>query len=109
LACKAPGDSLDLSSFERTALWPDWSVIDAQIVQFGLERVEAPGGAVFRSAGDMEMTLPEPVCTSKPGCHLRRSIVDKFVVDALQPGTQRRDRTVPDLRVDLGPRDILQL
>jgi hypothetical protein len=42
LAWKAAGDALDLSSFEWTALWPDWSVIDAQIAQFGLERVEAP-------------------------------------------------------------------
>jgi hypothetical protein len=42
LACKAVGDALDTSSFEWTALSPDWSVIDAQIVQFGLDRVEAP-------------------------------------------------------------------
>ena len=41
LACKAAGDSLDMSSFEWTALWPDWFVTDAQIAQFGLERVEA--------------------------------------------------------------------
>jgi hypothetical protein len=30
-----------MSSFEWTALWPDWFVTDAQIAQFGLERVEA--------------------------------------------------------------------
>ena len=35
LACKAAGDALDMSSFEWTALWPDWSVIDAQIAQLG--------------------------------------------------------------------------
>ncbi len=42
LACKAARDSLDMSSFEWTALWPDWSVIDAQIAQFGLGRLETP-------------------------------------------------------------------
>ena len=41
LACKVAGDALDMSSFEWTALWPDWFVTDAQIAQFGLERVEA--------------------------------------------------------------------
>jgi hypothetical protein len=47
VACKAAGDALDMSSFEWTGLWPDWSVIDAQIGQFGLERVEAPSIVPF--------------------------------------------------------------
>ena len=38
LACRAAGDSLDLSSFDRTAVCPDWSVIDSQIARFRLER-----------------------------------------------------------------------
>ena len=42
IACRAAGDSLDLSSFDRTAVCPDWSVIDAQIACFRLERVNAP-------------------------------------------------------------------
>src|ERR1700756_2656740 len=42
LACRAAGDSLDLSSFVRTAVCPDWSVIDSQIARFRLERVQAP-------------------------------------------------------------------
>src|SRR5262245_9886812 len=42
LACRAAGDSLDLSSFDRTAVCPEWSVIDAQIARFRLARVNAP-------------------------------------------------------------------
>jgi hypothetical protein len=42
MACKAAGDLLDLSSFDRTAVCPDWSVIDAQIARFRLERVDVP-------------------------------------------------------------------
>jgi hypothetical protein len=42
MACRATGDSLDLSSFDRTAVCPDWSAIDAQIARLRLERVKAP-------------------------------------------------------------------
>ena len=42
LACRAARDSLELSSFDRTAVCPEWSVIDAQIARFRLARVNAP-------------------------------------------------------------------
>jgi hypothetical protein len=41
LACKATGFARS-EQLGMDALWPDWSVIDAQIAQFELERVEAP-------------------------------------------------------------------
>ena len=42
MACKAAGDLLDLSSLDRTAVCPDWFVIDTQIARLSLEKVNAP-------------------------------------------------------------------